>query len=274
MTSATNTGTTYQTRSLVRALAILDAFTSDRPTLRVNDLHELLDLPKPTISRLASVLKQHGLLVGDGRGYQLGPKTFELGALFAQQNGLRDAGRAALEATARETVQTSSLAVLSGRHVLNLLVAKPPRPIHHVTEAGNRDPAHTTGLGKALLSALTDEEVDEVLGSEPLERMTPQTICDRKGLYAELGKSRRRGYALDREEFANGLRCIAIQVDLPRLGRAAISLSGPASDYAPGMLPKHLARLRQTADELVEAFGTAADYSLPTPIGTSSGAMS
>jgi DNA-binding IclR family transcriptional regulator len=255
----------YQTRSLVRALAILDAFAQDRPTLSVKELHELLDLPKPTVSRLASVLEQHGLLRGNGRGYQLGPKTFELGSLFAQQYGIHHAGRPAVEAMARVSSQTSSLAILSGPMVVYLIVARPPRPIHHVTEAGSREYAHPTGLGKALLAALPPETVDTLLGDKPLARMTEHTICDLDDLHVELEETRTRGYALDREEFAIGLRCVAIHMDLPRLGPTALSVSGPAAEYAPDAVPEFLRILHDTAATLTEAFAEAAHYALPLP---------
>lgn len=250
----------YQTRSLIRAIEILNAFGPDRLTLSVKDLHELLGTPKPTVSRLASVLEQHGLLRGAGRGYQLGPKTFELGALFAQQHGLHDVGRAPLEANAVESSQTSSLAVLAGQSVVYLIVATPPRPIHHVTQSGSREDAHPTGLGKALLSALPREEVDRRLGGTTLARRTPNTICDLAELHKELDATRERGYALDREEFAHGLRCVAMTVQLPRLGLAAISVSGPAAEYSPTAIKKFLRILRGTAAELERVFALAADY--------------
>jgi len=263
--TTTNDGVGYQTRSLIRALAILDAFGPDRATLSVKELHELLDLPKPTVSRLASVLEQCGLLRGAGSGYQLGPKTFELGSLFAQQYGLQHAARPAMERMAREASQTSSLAMLSGRLVVYLVVARPPRPIHHVTEAGSREFAHPTGLGKVLLAGLTPDEVDRTLGDEPLARMTDNTICDRAELHDELERVRRRGYALDEEEFAVGLRCVAIGLDVPRLGPAAISLSGPAADYSPAGIKRFLKILRATGQELDRAFSEAAQSAYPLP---------
>lgn len=265
MTSSPTDNVGYQTRSLVRALAILDAFGPDRPTLSVKDLHELLAIPKPTVSRLANVLEQHGLLRGEGHAYQLGPKTFELGSVFAQQSGLPFAARPAMEALAQKSSQTSSLAVLSGHFVLYLIVVRPPRPIHHVTRAGSREYAHPTGLGKALLAALPPDEVDRALGDAPLVRMTPQTICDRRELHAELEQTRRRGYALDQEEFAIGLRCVATDVELPRLGRAAISVSGPAADYSSAGIKRFLKMLLEASAELDRAFAAMSQFPVTAP---------
>jgi IclR family acetate operon transcriptional repressor len=150
-----------------------------------------------------------------------------------------------------------------------LLVARPPRPVHHVTEAGTREWAHPTGLGKALLAALPPPEVDRLLG-KTLVRFTPNTICDRDELHRELELTRKRGYALDREEFALGLRCVAIQLDLPRLGSVAISVSGPAADYSQTGVKRFLKILHRTGDDLERAFTDAAQYAFLAPSSLSS----
>ncbi len=247
---------------MIRALSILDAFAVEKSnsTLSVKNLHELLDLPKPTVSRLATILEQQGFLRGTGNGYQLGPRTFELGAIFGQQYGVDRVGRPPLEAMARETLQTSSLAILSGPSVVYLIVERPAQPVHHVTQAGSREYAHVTGLGKALLAALPPQVVDRILGASPFPRLTKNTLTERDLLHEELELTRRRGYALDQEEFALGLRCVAIQIELPRLGSVAISVSGPAAEYSPVSISNFLKTLHETADALEAAFTQAADY--------------
>ena len=65
----------YHTRALVRALSILDIFSSERRPLAVKDLHLLLDLPKPTVSRLAAVLERFGYLIRREQTYMLGTEV-------------------------------------------------------------------------------------------------------------------------------------------------------------------------------------------------------
>lgn len=255
----------YQTRSLTRALAILDAFSAERTTLSVKDIHEELKLPKPTVSRLAGVLKQYGFLRGAGDAYQLGPKAFQLGALFARQHRIQDLGYPPLQSMAVESQQTSCLALLAGRSVVNIIVAKPPRPIHHVTDVGMGDYAHATGLGKALLARLLPEEIDRLFGGDPLVRLTENTITELTALHRELKRTRERGHAIDREETAVGLRCVAVAVELPQLGAAAISVSGPAAEYSDSSIPQFLALLRSAAANLQTAFDQATGYALAAP---------
>lgn len=248
-------GVGYQTRSVVRALQILDAFTRESPVLTVKDLHTRLGLPKPTVSRLASVLAEDGLLRRTENGYQLGPKTFQLGSLFARQYHVADAGRPALEAMAQTSMQTCCLGVLSGRDVVYLVVTTPPRALHHVVEPGTGDYAHATALGKVILATMTSEALDRTLGRGSLPTKTARTISDRASLDKELARVRERGYAVDREETDPGLACVGLPVELPGLGAAAISVSGPVSEYPASSEKQHVATLEHTARILESSFG-------------------
>lgn len=250
----------YQTRALERALSILDSFTAERSMLTVKDLHELLELPKPTISRLAAMLQRKGYLRRAGAGYELGPKTFELGSLYVRQHTALDSCRRPLEALATSSRQTSCLGQLAGSHIVHLLVVASPMPVQHVTETGSRAPAHATGLGKAMLSTLEPEELDGLLGPGPYPRFTANTISTREELLEELQLIRQRGYAVDDEESAHGLKCVAVGMEFENLGLAALSVSGPSADFQQGSIRSFVADLRASALEMQHSLSQAGDY--------------
>jgi IclR family acetate operon transcriptional repressor len=240
----------YQTRALVRALAILDAFSLDRSVLGVKDLHLHLGLPKPTVSRLTRALESEGYLRAVDGGFELGTKTFELGSLFTHHHGELDFARRPLEELAISASQTSALATLAGRNIVHLVVVLSPHPVQYVTEVGSRAPAHATGLGKALLAALTDAQLDNTLGPGPYPGFTPNTICKRDDLIGELNQIRTRGFAVDNEESHLGLKCVSVLVNTPALGPAAISVSGPSAAFTSSGIREFARMLRQTAKTL------------------------
>jgi DNA-binding IclR family transcriptional regulator len=250
----------YHTRALVRALSILDIFSSERRPLAVKDLHLLLDLPKPTVSRLAAVLERFGYLIRREQTYMLGPKLFELGSLFARQDGLVEMSRRPLEQLTAVSRQTACLGVLQPPDIIHVVVVPSASPVHYVTKVGSLAPAHTTGLGKALLALLSDEAFETTLPQLALKAYTPRTIVDIARLRKELATIRSRGYAIDDEETALGLKCVAIAVDLPPGGPVAISLSGPAADFTDGTIPAFAETLQRTAARLHDIFADAADY--------------
>jgi IclR family acetate operon transcriptional repressor len=228
--------------------------------LAVKDLHLLLKLPKPTVSRLAAVLERHGYLIRKDQMYLLGPKLFELGSLFARQDGLVEIARRPLEQLAAAMRQTCCLGLLLLPDIVHVVVVPSPSPVHYVTKVGSLAPAHSTGLGKALLASLTDEELNSVIPHLSLKSYTPATITDDDRLRKEIALIRRRGYSVDDEETAIGLKCVGVAVDLPPGGAAAISLSGPAADFTETVLPGFAERLHGTAAEIGETFASSSGY--------------
>ena len=265
-TDTVPTSVGYQTRALERALAILDCFSRERAELTTKDLHGLLDLPKPTISRLAAMLHRKGYLRRVGNVYELGPKTFELGSLYVRQNPSLDSCRRPLESLAATSRQTSCLGQLAGANIVHLLVAASPMPVQHVTETGSRAPAHATGLGKAILATLEPEDVDAVMGPGPYERFTTNTICDRRQLFEELEIIRRRGYAMDDEESSPGLKCVAVALEFEHLGLGAVSVSGAGGDFSKGAIRTFVGQLRSSALELQHALAQAGEYGDDGPV--------
>ena len=100
------------------------------------------------------------------------------------------------------------------------------------TRVGRRLPAHSTSLGKALLSTYTDEQVRKML-PETLPALTEHTITDREKLIEELRQVRDQGFAVDREENTLGLRCFGVAIPYRTPARDAISCSVPVARLTP-----------------------------------------
>jgi IclR family acetate operon transcriptional repressor len=243
----------YQSRALTRGLAILSAFDDAHPALTPAQLHAMLEIPKPTIVRLAMILEQEGFLHRADGIYRLGPRTFELGQVYLRGMHLADVVQPALEQLSEELEETACLASLHGAEIVHLAVVRSTRPVHYVTEVGKRAPAHASGLGKALLAQLGEEAALAAVGPGPYERFTDHTLADRDALAAELERTRERGFARDMEEAALGLRCVAVAGNLPLLGPIGVSVSGPAADYDEETAPHFAARLQETLPRLRDA---------------------
>jgi IclR family acetate operon transcriptional repressor len=112
-----------------------------------------------------------------------------------------------------------------------LSVARGNRPVQAAEVVpGTAEDGAARASGKLLLAHASRDLVDEYLATHPLRRRTPNTIMDRRRLEEEFELIRERGYAIDDEEFAEGLMCLAVPVD----GGAApfvIGLSVPAERF-------------------------------------------
>jgi IclR family acetate operon transcriptional repressor len=103
---------------------------------------------------------------------------------------------------------------------------------------------------------MPENRVAQILERRGLPRYTERTLDNPAALYAELEQTRRRGYALDDEEHAVGLRCVAAAIfDENAQALAAISLSGPKARVVDDRLGELGQAIRRTAEEITAALG-------------------
>ena len=214
---------------LWKAFDVLGAFSHRRRVLTLAEIARYSGLPKSTAHRVLAMLIEVGAVEQVSDGYQVGLRMFSLGVL-PPEAALREAALPHLEELHRVTGQTLHLAILRGADVVYLEKLLPRgRSVLMPSVIGDRMPATCTGVGKVLL-AFSPEPDREAALAEPLPRRTPRSLGTPAEVRRELAAIAGRGYALDREEAAPGIACVAVPV-LADDGSAiaAISVSYPAS---------------------------------------------
>lgn len=218
------------TQAVMRAVALLKAFTDSQPELGLTELAKAVGLNKTTAFRMLTALESAGLVDKNHEtdSYRLGPEIIALGGRALRANHLYAASRSELEALARRTGETATLEVLAGTETLILDEVLSQYFIGTTPSIGTRWPAHTTSTGKVLLAQLPEEELNALL-TAPLARPTKHSIVNIHSLRRELDLARTRGYALADEELEIGFVAIGAPVHFFD-GRvtAAISLGGPS----------------------------------------------
>lgn len=226
----------YRIQAIERAVAILNAFSAEDPELGVTELAERLGLHKSTVHRFMVNLDAAGLVERNPRTgrYRLGLRIFELGGLVMQQMNLWDEALPFLEGLVRDTGETGHLAVLDGGEAIYIERVESRRALRIPSAVGRGYPAHATNLGKVLLADLPPGRVAEIIAERGLAAYTPHTITDEAELHAELARIRERGYAIDNEEYDEGLRCIGAPVrDHSGHVVAALGIGGPVTRITP-----------------------------------------
>ena len=226
----------YRIQAIERAVSILNAFSMDDPELGVTELADRLGLHKSTVHRFMVNLDAAGLVERNARTgrYRLGLHVFELGALVMQQMNLWDEALPFLEGLVHDTGETGHLAVLDGGEAIYIERVEARRALRVPSAIGRGYPAHATNLGKVLLADLSRERVEAIIAERGLAAYTPQTITDPAELEADLELIRRRGYAVDNEEYDEGLRCIGAPVrDHSGHVVAALGIGGPVTRITP-----------------------------------------
>src|SRR5690606_20576455 len=114
---------------------------------------------------------------------------------------------------------------------------------------------HISGIGKALLAWYPEDRVRRI-AARGLEALTPRSLATEAALLADLDATRARGYAVDDQERADGMRCVAAPVfNAHGEPVAGLSVSGPAFRMALEDAAVIGALVRSAADEVTEATG-------------------
>lgn len=254
------TGSSFPgTQSIRRAVALLNAFTDERPLQRLSDLARATRLHKTTIHRLLGTLESEGLVAraADGEAYRLGPHLIVLGNRAARANDLHSASRPQMERLAQQSQETVTLEVLAGTEVLILDEVLGGHLLGATPSLGTRWPAYATSTGKLLLAYLPSEELEHHLPGQ-LRPLTPHTVTEREALGRELETIRQQGYATNLEELELGFVAVSAPI---RSGRgeviAALSVGGPAVRLGADRLPRAIEQVRRAAAAVSASLGFA-----------------
>jgi len=224
----------------------------------VIELSKELDASQSTIYRILSTLAAEGYVAQDPHTdkYALGLQALVPAGAVLNQLEVRKQALSALERLAAETGCNANLAVLYRGAVLYVGRIDGPKSARMYTVLGRLAPAHATGLGKAMLAFLPEPEVEAIIGNGRLKPFTPGTITDPELLRQELERTRARGFALDHEEFVEGIRCVAVPIR-GQHGRieGALSVSGSAYQVRPDAEEALAARLQDVAYEVSGRLG-------------------
>jgi IclR family transcriptional regulator, KDG regulon repressor len=189
-------------QSVRRAIQILGLFSLDRIRLGLSEISQTLGLNKATVQGLVRTLVQEGLLQKDKetRKYCLGLKIFEMGLILAGSLEINQKSSVPAQQLAKKTQRLVRVAILNEWSALVTIDVYPRAPLFLARSMGTRVPLHCTGLGKALLAFLTEEDIETYLTGMELTRYTPNTITDKSELLKELEETRARGFSVCREE--------------------------------------------------------------------------
>lgn len=235
-------------QSLDRAFELLELMATADGGIALSQLAAASGLPVPTIHRIVRTLVSSGYVLQlPSRRYALGPRLIGLGANAART--LEEWASPSLTTLAEQTAETANMAMLDGDMVV--YVAQVPSSRHTMrmfTEVGRRVFAHSTGVGKALLSQLPETATRDVVGSAGMPAATDRTITDFDALVSELHRVRAQGYAVDDSEQERGVRCVAVPV--PGSPASAISVSGPAGRLTADSVAQIVPLLRSAANQL------------------------
>lgn len=245
-------------QSLVRALTILNRLAAADEGVTLTEIAQQVGLSPSTAHRLLTTLEQERYVQFDAERklWSVGVQAFAAGNAFLKTRNLVASARPHMRALMEESAETVNLAVEDQNEAIYLAQVECRQMMRAFARPGGRVPLHCSSVGKALLSAMPDKEIARVLHRRGMAKVTVKTITRTDVLRQDLIATRARGYAIDDEEHAVGLRCIAAVIyNETSDAIAAISVSGPMARIPDDRIPVLGDLVRRQSEKLTDQLG-------------------
>lgn len=197
---------------LARGLRIVALFNAERRQMTLSELAALADAPRATVRRVLITLERLGFVAVNGRQFRLTPRVLTLASAYLASNTVALVMQSVVEGISRRLGEACSAAVLDRDEAVMVARASPARIMTIGLEVGYRLPAYCSSVGRVLLGALGEPELDAYLARVRPERLTPRTVTDVDLLRAIVASEREQGYSLVDQEAEHGFRSIAVPV--------------------------------------------------------------
>ena len=243
--------------AVLKVFAILNAL-GERSETGISDLSVRLAMPKATVYRFLQTMKTLGYVrqEADSERYGLAMKTYELGAKALQHPDLIDLAKHHMQILADTTGETVHLGTLIDSEIIYVHKVDSKHMLGMYSRIGRRAPIHCTAIGKSLMAWEHPERRDLVLDGAEFKRFRDKTITERAAFLAELAQVKRQGFAEDREEFDDHIRCLGVPI-FDRLGQpvAGMSVSFPTFRFDTAKAPEVVRRLQAASREISARLG-------------------
>lgn len=241
----------------LRTLLILEIMAKSDSAMTPTQINAELGLPKQTVHRLCNTLEDEGFLIREADGKRLRPSR----RLRLIANGLLHASRfhitrhQILLDVARHVNETVNLVVPeeTGMNYIDRVEADWPFRIQ--LPVGSNVPFHCTASGKTFMASMPKSKREQFVTGLKLDKLTEQTHQTTETLLEDLKNCRKRGFAVDDQEFWDGMVAIAVPVTDPN-GRfvAALAFHGPVQRLNVEEMISRKHHLLEGAEALKTAF--------------------
>ena len=216
--------------TLGKALDVLDVIALSEKPPRFTDLLGQIDQPRGTLHRQISNLVAEGLVaVNPDHSYVPGLRLLKLAARAWSGNTFRLLAEPHIRQLHEATGETVHLGLMSGLEVIYLDKIESKQTVRMHSQVGNASPLYCTGVGKAMLALLPEEECAARAAQFDYVRHTETTLHTPELLLGEMEEIRKTGISHDREEHEPGICCVAAGLGGPDSGIiAGVSVTGPS----------------------------------------------
>jgi IclR family transcriptional regulator, pca regulon regulatory protein len=198
--------------SLARGLRVIESFEGHHDGRSIIEISRSTGLSRASIRRILLTLQLLGYVERSRQVYRLKTQVLRLGFSYLSSSSVVEAARPVLERITEQLHESSSMSMLDAEDIVYVARSTASRVLAAGLSVGSRLPAFCTSMGRVLLAALPDPDLDAYLSELKPRPYTPKTITRIPQLRKAIFDVRKLGYSLVDEELEAGLRSIAVPV--------------------------------------------------------------
>ena len=217
------------TQSFSRSIDVLQIISDQERPIIFTDILKKSDLTRPTLYRILSSLEEEGLIhKTNSKHYKLGSRLISLAHNALAQFDIRRIAYSALSKLRDETGETVHLAIRSKDMMVYVDKFESKEIVRMTSMVGTLIPFYSSSVGKAYLSGIDENQLNEILKNLELLPQTLQNKPTLDKIYKDIELNNKNGYSFDNEENENGIICFGASIkDVNSLPVASVSVSIP-----------------------------------------------
>jgi len=235
-----------------KCFAVLELLAQSKTPLGISEISRKLDLNKSSVFNTVHTLRDLNVLENQPGGkFVFGTRLYILGNIAGKSSALIQTANPYLRAINERTKLSAFLGLRSDRQAILIDKADSAYGLKVSSEIGMQMPVLAGAGIKAMLSQLSNEEIDEILARTELKRYTPYSITDKAVYKKEILEVRRQGIAYDKEEYIEGMVAFGIPVKVNGKDlQAAIWAVGLKHQMSDSSIPELTALLKGMSEEI------------------------
>jgi DNA-binding IclR family transcriptional regulator len=241
--------------SLDKTFQVIDLLAQNPRGLRLSEMSANLGLPSSSIHHILSMLRSSDYVDqdSDNKRYRLGFKFLVISSTILNNLDIRRSAHTHLRHLHQKVNETVNLTILRNGQVTFIDKIQKVGGLSLDTYIGFSTAPHAAASGKVLLSEMSAAEIKGIFRTKPLKAFGKNTITTLSQLLIELENVRKQGYAVDNEEYYEGVRCVAAPVRASSKVVAAVSVTGSIFTLTMEKINKEIIRLVKDAAERISS---------------------
>lgn len=219
----------YAVQAVNNAIDILTLLGDTDSELSMSEVGAKLSLTRSNVNKLLATLETFGYVEYNRYtgNFRLGVKTFQISQAYINKLNLIEISIQVLNMVKEKLNESVYISVLRDDKVVYLNMVESDQAVRVLPRIGNVGPAYATATGKAQLAFKSSSEIER-LYKNGMQKVTSQTINTIPELEKELSAIKEQGFAVDDEEYEEGVRCVGAPVfDFMNDVIGGISVSAP-----------------------------------------------